>query len=211
MNSVPVRTLVLASGRGSNFRAILDAKGRKELPKVELVACLLDRPGTGAESIAREAGIPVRLVNYADYSARPEFDAALERNVIECEPDLILTLGFMRILSPDLVSRFSGKILNVHPALLPAFTGMRAQRQALDYGVRISGATVHYMDSGVDTGPIVAQSAVRIAPDLDEEGLSALILIEEHKLIVEAVRLHVDGRLKIEGRRVRILEKENES
>ena len=196
--------IVLTSGRGSNFRAVHEAILTGRLKNCRIKALLTDRPNTGAQSYAEEQSIPVCIIEYKSFLDRKEFDKKLLEKLIEFKPDLICTLGFMRILRRDLVRHFEGKIINIHPSLLPSFPGMHAQKQALDYGVRVTGATVHFMDEGTDTGPVILQKAVAVPDGAGEEELSAVVLQEEHKLIVEAVDLFCRGSLRIEGRHVRI-------
>jgi len=201
----PLRIVILASGRGSNFRAIVDAVDHGELRGCHIVSLIVDRPGTGAEEIALTENLPFHKIVFQEFKARDEYDAALQSYVEELAPDLILTLGYMRILARDFIRKFRWKIINIHPSLLPAFPGIRSQRKALEYGVKITGATTHFVDEGTDTGPIIMQSPVIVPEDTDEEELAALILIEEHKIIVESVRLFGEGHLQIDERRVRVL------
>lgn len=197
-------TVVLASGRGSNFQAILAGIADGRLQGLRVQALIVDRPNSGAAELARQAGIPVRLVEYKTFAARPEFDAAVLKELGALAPDLILTLGWMRILDERLVAEYRGRIVNIHPSLLPAFPGMHAQRQAAEYGVRVSGATVHFVDAGVDTGPIILQQAVELAPGMSAQDVAAAILTVEHRIIVEAARLFAAGQLEIRGRQVLI-------
>lgn len=198
-----LRVGVLASGRGSNLQAILDAAARPGFP-ARVVVVLSDRAQAAALERARAAGVPAVFVDPATAADRAAYDAALERELERHRVGLVCLAGFMRILTPGFVRRWAGRILNVHPALLPAFPGLHAQRQALAHGVRVAGATVHFVDEGVDTGPIVLQASVPVHPDDTEETLSARILVQEHRLYPEAIRLFAEGRLTIEGRRVRL-------
>lgn len=199
---LPLRIAVLASGRGSNLQAILDA-ARDDFP-ARVVVVVSDRERAAALERAAGAGVRGVFCNPKDAGDRAAYDTALARLIEASGADLVCLAGFMRILSPSFVRAFAGRILNVHPALLPAFPGLHAQRQALDYGVRISGATVHFVDEGVDTGPIILQSSVPVLDDDTEESLSTRILSEEHRLYPEAIRLFALGRLTVDGRRVRI-------
>lgn len=199
-----VRAVVLASGRGSNFQAILQAQADGRLPGLQLEQLIVDRQKSGAELLARQAGVGVQILDYARYAQRQEFEADLLRTLLAAEPDLILALGFMRILPASVTERFPHRIINIHPALLPAFPGMQAQKQAFDYGVRVTGATVHFVDAGVDTGPIILQKALVIESDWSLADLSAALLPMEHQLIVEATSCFVQGRLKVTGRKVKI-------
>lgn len=199
------RIAVLASGRGSNFRAVLEARAAGQIQNSECIALFADRKDTGAARLAREHSIDVVELDFASYSNRAEYDQVLHTRLQEYAPDLVLALGYMRILDRELVRSLAGKLINIHPALLPAFPGMHAQRQAVEYGVRVAGATVHFVDEGVDTGPIILQKAIEINPFDDLVRVEQAILRLEHRLIVEATDLYCSGRLQIDGRRVRIL------
>ena len=161
-----------------------------------------DRERAVALERARAAGVEAVWVNPKDFGDRAAFDAALVRELQARKVGLVCHAGYMRILSPVYCRAFAGRALNIHPSLLPAFPGLHAQRQALEHGVKVSGATVHFSEEGVDTGPIVLQAAVPVLPDDSEETLSARILVEEHRLYPAAVRLFAEGRLEIVGRRV---------
>jgi phosphoribosylglycinamide formyltransferase 1 len=196
------RVGVLVSGRGSNLQALLDASARRDYP-AEVVVVISDRERAAALDRARDAGVEALFVNPKDFADREAFDLALVRELEARRVDLVCNAGFMRILSPAYVRAFAGRAMNIHPSLLPAFPGLHAQRQALEYGVKIAGATVHFVGEGpVDTGPIILQASVPVQPDDTEESLSARILVEEHRLYPEAVRLFAQGRLTIVGRRV---------
>ena len=197
-----LRVGVLVSGRGSNLQALLDASARPDYP-AEVVVVLSDRERATALERARAAGVEALYVNPKDFADREAFDLALVRELTARRVGLVCTAGFMRILSAAFTRAFAGRAMNIHPSLLPAFPGLHAQRQALDYGVKIAGATVHFLDDGaVDTGPIILQSSVPVQPDDTEDTLAARILTEEHRLYPEAVRLFAEGRLTIAGRRV---------
>jgi phosphoribosylglycinamide formyltransferase 1 len=195
---------VLASGRGSNLQALLDACARPEFP-ARIAVVISDREQAVALERARGAGVEALWVNPKDFGDRQAFDLALVDELQRREVGLVCHAGFMRILSPAYVRAFAGRALNVHPSLLPAFPGLHAQRQALEHGVKIAGATVHFIDEGVDTGPIVLQAAVPVERGDTEETLAARILVQEHRLYPEAVELFAQGRLRIEGRRVIVL------
>jgi phosphoribosylglycinamide formyltransferase 1 len=199
-----LRVGVLVSGRGSNLQALLDASARSEYP-AEVVVVISDRERAAALDRARAAGVEALFINPKDFADREAFDLALVREFTTRRVDLVCNAGFMRILSPAYVRAFAGRAMNIHPSLLPAFPGLHAQRQALEHGAKVAGATVHFVDDGpVDTGPIILQSSVPVQPDDTEESLSARILAEEHRLYPEAVRLFAEGRLEIVGRRVSI-------
>jgi phosphoribosylglycinamide formyltransferase-1 len=196
-----LRVGVLASGRGSNLQAILDAAARPGYP-ARVVLVISDREQAAALERARHHGVPAVWLNPKDFSDRAAWDAAVSQRLESEGVALVCLAGFMRVLTPAFVRRWRGRILNIHPALLPAFPGLSAQRQALSYGVKVAGATVHFVDEGIDTGPIVLQSAVPVLPEDTEETLSGRILVEEHRLFPEAIRLFAEGRLRIAGRRV---------
>jgi phosphoribosylglycinamide formyltransferase 1 len=194
---------VLCSGRGSNLQAILDACAAPGFPaRVALV--LSDRERAPALDRAQRAGVAARFVNPKDFGDRAAFEAALVAELERHGVELVCLAGFMRVLGPEFIRRFQGRIMNVHPSLLPAFPGLAAQRQALAYGVRVAGATVHFVDEGVDTGPIILQASVPVHPDDTEEALSVRILHEEHRLYPQAIRLFAEGRLDVSGRRVSV-------
>ncbi len=194
---------VLASGRGSNLASIIAAI---ETGKIngEIKIVLSDQPRAQALVRAREAGIGARAIPRSDYSTKAEFESALAQALAGV--DLVVLAGFMRLLSPQFVEQFPGKIMNIHPALLPSFPGLDAQKQAVEYGVRFSGCTVHFVDGGMDTGPIILQAAVPVLPEDTPSVLAERILIEEHRLYPEAISLYAQGRLSILGRRVIISE-----
>jgi len=196
---------VLISGRGSNLQALIDAQQQGELGGE--IAVVVSNVGTAAGlERAHKAGIPTVVKDHRG-SKREAYDAEVVSVLREHGVDLVCLAGFMRLLSPVFVRAFPRRILNVHPALLPAFPGLDAQRQALEHGVKVSGATVHLVDEGLDSGAIVAQEAVPVHPDDSVESLSARILEAEHRLYPRAVRLLLGGRCRVEGRRV-IVEEE---
>jgi phosphoribosylglycinamide formyltransferase-1 len=186
------RTLgVLISGRGSNLQAILDAVRQGELDaRVGIVVSnVATAPGLAR---AEEAGVPTAVIDHKRFSSREEFDQAVVDELRRHEVDLVCLAGFMRLLSPLFIRAFPGRILNIHPALLPAFPGLHAQRQALEHGVKVSGCTVHIVDEELDHGPIVQQTAVPVGDDDTEETLSARILKEEHRAYPKAIRLMLE-------------------
>jgi phosphoribosylglycinamide formyltransferase-1 len=195
---------VLASGRGSNLQAILDACARPGFPAYVAIV-ISDRERAVVLERARAAGVEAVWVNPKDFADREAFDLALVHELRGRAVGLVCHAGFMRILSPAYVRAFAGRALNVHPSLLPAFPGLHAQRQALDHGAKVAGATVHFVDEGMDTGPIVLQAAVPVEPSDTEDTLAARILVQEHRLYPEAIRLFAEGRLQIQGRRVIVL------
>jgi len=195
---------VLASGRGSNFQAIIDEIEAKRLQaKIEIL--IVDNPSAYAIERAKKHGIPYLYINPEDFSTKKSFYEKIRDELIAREVELVVLAGFMRIVRKPLVDAFPNRIMNIHPALLPSFPGLHGQKQAVDYGVRISGCTVHFVDEGVDSGPIIIQAAVPVHPDDTEESLSERILKLEHKIFPEAIRLFAEGRLKVEGRKVKVL------
>ncbi len=203
MSTEPFRLAVLASGRGTNFEAIAVRCAERDFPAE--VACLVtDRPDAGAVAIARRRGIDVVTVEPGRRRARLA-DGAEARIVAECRRrgvSLVVLAGFMRILRADLLREYAGRIINIHPSLLPAFPGLRAPRQALEYGVRVAGCTVHFVDDTVDGGPVILQACVPVHDDDTEETLAARILEQEHRILVRAVERLARGALRVEGRRV---------
>jgi phosphoribosylglycinamide formyltransferase-1 len=199
-----MRLGILISGRGSNFEAIANSIARKKLD-AEIAIVISNRANAPGIEIARERGIPLRIIPSAGMD-RETYDKLLIDELQTHEVDLVCLAGFMRLLSADFIRAFPNRVLNIHPSLLPAFTGLDAQRQALDYGVRITGCTVHFVDEYLDSGPIIVQSAVPVLDSDTVETLSARILLQEHLIYPKAIGYIVDGRVKIEGRRVTIRE-----
>jgi len=198
------RIAVLASGRGSNFQAVIDSIERGEVP-AECCGLITDNPAAYAIKRAEKAGIPVYIVDFSSYPSKEAYETDLMAAMARCKADLVILAGYMRIVGTDIVKAFSGRIINIHPALLPSFPGLHAQKQAIDYGVKVSGCTVHFVDEHMDNGPIIIQAAVPVLEGDDEETLAERILVQEHRCLPEAVRLFCRDRLRIEDRRVRIL------
>jgi phosphoribosylglycinamide formyltransferase-1 len=194
------KVAVLISGRGSNLQALADAAARGELGGQIVVVVSNVAEAAGLER-ARRAGLPTLYLDHRQ-KRREDYDAEVVAALRGFEVELVCLAGFMRLLSPVFVRAFPGRILNVHPSLLPAFPGREAQRQALEHGVKVSGATVHMVDEGLDAGPIVAQEAVPVLPGDDVEALAARILEAEHRIYPRAARLLLEGRCRLEGRRV---------
>ncbi|BCT75319.1 phosphoribosylglycinamide formyltransferase [Sinomonas cyclohexanicum] len=190
-----MRIVVLVSGTGSNLQAVIDAVKGGELD-VEIAAVGADREGTYGVERSDEAGIETFVVNFNSFPTRAEWDAALADKVASYTPDVVVSSGFMRIVSADFISRFGGRYLNTHPALLPAFPGAHGVRDAIDYGVKVTGCTVHWADAGVDTGPIVAQEAVAVADGEDEDALHERIKVVERRLLIDVLRRLAAGELK---------------
>jgi phosphoribosylglycinamide formyltransferase-1 len=201
---VTTRIAILASGAGTNARALLDASSRGELGDARVVALLADKADCGALAVADRAGVEALFVDPGPHAGRAAYSDALVAALQERDVDLVCLSGFMRILSPGFISAFEGRILNIHPALLPAFPGAHAVRDALAWGVKVTGTTVHFADEAVDHGPIVAQESVPVLPGDDEETLHERIKAVEHRLYPEAVRLVVSGHTRVSGRRVEV-------
>jgi phosphoribosylglycinamide formyltransferase-1 len=196
------RIVVVASGRGSNFQAIIESLQRGMIPAA-CVALVTDNPEAYAIERAEAAGIPVVVIDYAAFASRELYEQALLSALRNARPDLIVLAGYMRILGQAIVREYAGKMINIHPALLPSFTGLHAQRQALLHGVKVAGCTVHFVDESLDGGPVILQRCVRVMDEDDEDTLAQRILIQEHIALPEAVRLFCEDRLTIEGRKVR--------
>lgn len=196
------RIAVLASGRGSNFQAIIDAMKAGRIP-AEWAGLVTDNPHAYAVVRARKADIPVYVVDFATFPTKEEYEMELLSVMKEIRADLFVLAGYMRIVGKRVVHEFRGRMINIHPALLPNFPGLHAQRQALEYGVKISGCTVHFVDEGMDTGAIIVQACVPVRDGDDEQSLADRILEQEHRCLPEAVRLFCEGSLVLEGRRVR--------
>jgi len=196
-----LRLGILISGSGTNLQAIIDCAECGNLHAE--VACVVSNKADafGLER-ARKHGIAAIHLDHRSFSGRSEYDATLVKTLQEFNVDLVVLAGFMRIVTPVLLDAFPNRVMNIHPALLPSFPGLDAQKQALAYGAKLSGCTVHFVDAGTDTGPIILQTAVPILEDDTEESLSKRIHHEEHKLYPAAIQLFAQGRLKVEGRRV---------
>jgi phosphoribosylglycinamide formyltransferase-1 len=188
---------VLASGAGSNLQALLDA----DLGPGRIAVVISNVPSAKALDRAREAGIPHRMIDHKKYDSREHFDHAVVDALREHRVDWVVLAGFMRIVTKVLLDAFKDRVVNIHPALLPSFPGVDAQKRALEAGVKLSGCTVHLVDEGCDTGPILAQVAVPVLADDDESRLRTRILKEEHRLLPAVVRALVEGKLSIQGRR----------
>jgi len=197
-----VRIAVLVSGRGSNLQAIID-NIEKDLLSSEIAVVISDQADAYALERARKHGIPAVTVSAKGYKdRREEYDALLVKEMRERNIDLVCLAGFMRIITPVLLRAFPSRVLNIHPSLLPAFPGLHVQKKALKHGVKFSGCTVHFVDEGMDTGPIIIQAVVPILDGDTEDSLSERILKQEHRIYSRAIQLFAEGRLKVEGRRV---------
>jgi len=195
---------VFASGRGSNFSAIVRAVKKGKI-KACLALLICDQPQAGVISRAKRAGVKVALVERKDFPDKANFEARIIQILEENKIDLIVLAGFMRILSPAFVSHYKGRIINVHPALLPSFKGEHGIKEAYDYGVKVTGVTVHFVDEEMDHGPIILQKAVPIEKDDTLETLEKKIHRIEHLIYPQAIQLIMEGRLKLEGRKVSII------
>ena len=194
---------VFASGRGTNFGAIIRAAKLGKI-KANLSLLVCDTPKAGAIGRAKRAGIKIALIKREDFTNKEDFENKIIAHLEENEIDLIVLAGFMRMLSPEFVGRYTSRILNIHPALLPSFKGAEAIKDAFDYGVKVTGVTVHFVDEKMDHGPVILQQAVEIQENDTLESLERKIHKIEHRLYPEAIRLYVEGKLKLEGRKVRI-------
>ena len=198
-----LRLGVLASGSGSNLQAIIDRCAAGSIA-AEIVLVLSNVPGAGALARAEKAGIATTIIDHRTFVERADFDRAVVAALQAANVDLVVLAGFMRLITAPFIAAFPERIINIHPALLPAFPGLHVQKKALEAGARFSGCTVHFVDGGVDTGPIIIQAVVPILDDDSEESLSARILVQEHRVYPRAIQLIAEGRVRIEGRRVRI-------
>ncbi|MCE2948563.1 MAG: phosphoribosylglycinamide formyltransferase [bacterium] len=195
--------VVLISGRGSNLRAIVESQ-----PPCRIAAVISNRPDAAGLAYARGHGIATEVVDHGAFAAaddpRAAFDAALRQAIDRHQPALVVLAGFMRILTAPFVDHYAGRMINIHPSLLPAYPGLHTHRRALAEGVRLHGCTVHFVTSTLDNGPIIVQAAVPVHAGDTEDTLSARVLVQEHRLYPQAVRWFVQGRLSIEGSRVRL-------
>ena len=193
------RIVILISGRGSNLQSILDAK-----LDAQIAAVISNNPAAKGIDVARRVGVDTAVIDHRAFPDRTSFDAALADKASSYRPDLLVLAGFMRILTEGFVERFSGRIMNIHPSLLPAFPGVDTHRRALQAGVRIHGCTVHFVTAELDHGPIIVQAAVPVLPGDDVEHLAARVLEQEHRVYPQAIRWFLDGTLKLEGNRVTV-------
>ena len=195
----PIRVVVLLSGRGSNFQAIAEA----QLP-IEIVAVISNRPHAAGLAYARSHGLTAVALDHADHSDREVFDARLADEIERHQPDLVVLAGYMRILSPAFIARFEGRLLNIHPSLLPMFPGLNTHERALAEGVKIHGCSVHFVTAQLDHGPIVIQAAVPVRADDTADTLAARVLAQEHRIYPQAIRWFAEGRLIINHGRVNL-------
>ncbi|MGQ0605718.1 MAG: phosphoribosylglycinamide formyltransferase [Candidatus Nitrosotenuis sp.] len=198
---------ILISGRGSNMESILKAVKKQKIPIIPAIV-ISNNPDAMGLKIARKLGVKTEIIPSRGFDGtRWQYDQkiikVLEKHGVTPKNGLVCLAGFMRIISPEFIAKYKNRILNIHPAILPSFPGLHAQKQALDYGVKYSGCTVHFVDSGVDTGPIILQEIVPVKDDDTEETLSKRIILKEHKAYVKAVKLVAEGKTKITGRKTR--------
>lgn len=197
--------VVLISGRGTNLGAVLKTamdEHWERRPGARVAAVISNRAEAAGLECARAAGIPTHVVSHAGFSSREAFEDVLGQAIDRYAPALVVLAGFMRVLTPGFVHRYKGQLINIHPSLLPLFPGLHTHRQALEAGVRVHGATVHFVSSDVDSGAIIAQAAVPVQPDDDETTLAARVLAEEHRLLPRAIRLVLEGRVRFDRERV---------
>jgi phosphoribosylglycinamide formyltransferase 1 len=192
---------VFISGSGTDLQSIIDAiEARKVSARIAVV--LSNEPDAYGLVRAQQHGIPTAVVNHRNYTNRQDFETAVLAVLRDFPVDLICLAGFMRLLTPDFLRRFPHRVINIHPALLPSFPGTHGQRDAFDYGVKFSGCTIHFVDEGVDTGPIIMQAVVPVLPDDDEESLKARILAQEHKIYPQVIQFFAEGRVTVDGKKV---------
>ena len=196
-----MRLAILLSGRGSNFAAIHEAIRRGEL-EAEIVCVISNRPEAAGIERAREWGLAAHVIDHRAFASRPAHEFEVLRVLEASRPDFIVLAGYMRLLSAELVAQYPNRILNIHPSLLPSFPGVDAQKQAIDYGVRVSGCTVHFVDENLDAGPIIVQRAVEVRDGDEAASLSARILEQEHAAYVEALVALATRQWRVDGRRV---------
>ncbi|MCH3915007.1 MAG: phosphoribosylglycinamide formyltransferase [Acidaminococcaceae bacterium] len=194
---------VLVSGRGSNLQAIMDKIAAENLP-IEVAVVVSDKADAFALERAAQAGIPGKAVVRKNYSSKEEFENTIDGILREHNVELVVLAGFMRILTGNFIAKWRHKVINIHPALLPSFKGLDAQGQALEYGVKVAGCTVHFVDEGMDTGPIILQKVVPVMDDDTHDSLANRILVQEHLALPEAVKLWCEDKLEVKGRKVYI-------
>ncbi|WP_172203075.1 phosphoribosylglycinamide formyltransferase [Niveibacterium sp. COAC-50] len=196
------KLVILISGRGSNMEAIV----RAAIPGAKIAAVIANKPTAAGLAFARAHGIAAEVVDHTAYADRDAFDNALAIAIDRHEPDLVVLAGFMRVLGDAFVRRYEGRMINIHPSLLPSFPGLHTHRKAIESGVRLHGATVHFVTPTLDCGPIIAQAAVPVGADDTEASLAAKVLVQEHVIYPQAVRWFVEGRLRVEGNRVTVID-----
>ena len=202
-----INIAVFISGRGSNFLALLKNIEKGVLKNCQIAVVFSNNPNAKGLEYAAEAGIKTIVIPSKNRSDRAEYDKEIINALSEYNIDLICLAGYMRIVTQELVDAYKNRIINIHPSLLPSFPGLHAQKQAIDYGVKVSGCTVHFVDGGMDTGPVILQKTVPVYDNDTEDTLSERILEQEHTAYSEAVALYAAGRLKVSGRKVEVLDK----
>ncbi|MFQ5347507.1 MAG: phosphoribosylglycinamide formyltransferase [Rhodothalassiaceae bacterium] len=196
-----LRLGVLISGRGSNLKALIEACRGPDYP-AEVRLVISDRPGAPGLAHAREAGIEALVVDYREFADRNAFDEALHAALVDAGVELVCLAGFMRLLAPDFVNRWRNRLINIHPSLLPAYKGLRTHERVIEDGVRFTGCTVHFVRAEMDSGPVIVQAVVPVAPDDTPASLAARVLDYEHRIYAEAVRLIASGAARVSGSRV---------
>jgi phosphoribosylglycinamide formyltransferase-1 len=194
------RVAVLISGRGSNLKSLIAASRAPDYP-AEIVLVISNKADAGGVTLAREMGVPVTVIPHVNFESREAFDAEIDAALTGADVDIVCEAGFMRIHSDGFTRKWEGKMLNIHPSLLPSFKGIRVHQQALDAGVKLSGCTVHFIVAELDSGPIIAQAAVPVLPGDTAATLAERVLVEEHRIYPEALRLVADGRVTLSGGR----------
>jgi phosphoribosylglycinamide formyltransferase-1 len=195
--------VILISGRGSNMEALIAARDAGQLP-VNIAAVISNRPDAKGLETAANAGIATRFIDHKSFAGREAFDAALVECIDQFAPDLVVLAGFMRILTEGFVRHYEGRLMNIHPSLLPSFPGLHTHQRALEEGVRIHGCTVHFVTPELDHGPVIIQAAIPVLDGDTEDDLAARILVQEHKVYPQAVRWFADGKLSLEAGRVKL-------
>lgn len=200
-----MRVAVLASGSGSNFQALVDAINVEgSAARIELLVCNV--PGAKVIERAQKANVEARVIDHKTFASREDFDRAIAEAINSHHIELVVLAGYMRLVTPTFLNAFPGRVINIHPALLPSFPGMHAVRQAIEKGVRVTGVTVHFVDEGTDTGPIIAQAVVPVLPTDDEASLGSRVHAEEHRIYPRVVQAIARGHVTLEGRRVMLQE-----
>jgi phosphoribosylglycinamide formyltransferase-1 len=199
-----MRLGVLCSGSGTNLQSILDAERKGELGPASVVVVLSNKPGVRAIERAQATSVDAIVVDHKRFASREAFEDALFAELSARKVELVVLAGFMRLLTPRFLRRYPDRVVNIHPALLPSFPGTDGPKQAFEYGVKVSGVTVHFVDEGTDTGPVIAQVAIPVLDDDTADSLRARILVEEHKIYPRVLRAIAEGRVVREGRRVRV-------
>jgi len=197
--SLPI--VILISGYGSNLQAIIDASRSGELP-VEIRGVISNRPNAYGLQRAKEAGIPVKIIDHATYLDRPSFDRALQKAIDSFQPSLVILAGFMRILGPDLINRYQGRMMNIHPSLLPAYPGLNTHQRVLDAGEKEHGASVHFVTNELDSGPVIIQARIKITPDDNVRSLSTKVQAVEHHIYPLAIKWFAERRLELTDNKI---------